>query len=121
MSTTHRCNQSLIVGSSRSINFGFIFHNLILFITSTKTSEDAWTTLGNTYVKPSHGKLKQLKEELCLLNKGTKSVVEYIQQIKIYVNELVMMNSLIDNKDLMLKILVSLDNDYKDLCSAMHV
>lgn len=44
-----------------------------------------------------------------------------MQQIKVIANELTMFNTPIDNKDLVLKILVGLDDDYKDLCLALCV
>ena len=100
---------------------GSISPNLVPFIASAKTSQEAWTILANTYAKPSRGRLTQLKEDLRLIHKGTQTITDYLQHAKTIADELAMLNAPIDNEDLILKILGGLDEDYKDLCSAIRV
>lgn len=99
---------------------GSIAPNLVPFIASATTSSEAWNILANTYVKPSRGRLTQLKEDLQLLEKRTQSVTEYMQQIKVIVDELAMFNVPIDNEDVILKVLAGLDDEYSAICSAMR-
>ncbi|KAH9662761.1 retrovirus-related pol polyprotein from transposon RE2 [Citrus sinensis] len=86
---------------------GSISPNLVPFIASAKTSQEAWTILANTYAKPSRGR--------------TQTITDYLQHAKTIADELAMLNAPIDNEDLILKILGGLDEDYKDLCSAIRV
>nr|CAN74186.1 hypothetical protein VITISV_027199 [Vitis vinifera] len=53
---------------------GVISVSLQPLIARTTTSLDAWQTLANTYAKPSHGHIKQLKEQLKRCTKGSKSI-----------------------------------------------
>lgn len=96
------CQDQLIL----TVIVGSISSNLIPFITSIKTSWDAWITLANSYVQPSHKRLNQLSED-------TRLIIEYMQQMNFYADKLAIMNALIDNKGLVRKIIVSLDDDYK--------
>ena len=62
-----------------------------------------------------------MKEDLRFLTKGIQLITDYMQHVKVIADELAMLNHPVDNDDLTLKILGGLDEDYKDLCSAMHV
>ena len=100
---------------------GSLSPTLIPFIASAKTSREAWTTLANTYAKPSRGRVSQLKEQLRVLAKGPQTITEYMQTVKSIVDDLAMLNAPVDDEDLTLKILGGLDDDYyKTLCDAIH-
>ena len=72
--TTYKCQDHLIF----SALLGAISVSLQPLIAHTTTSLDAWQTLANTYVKPSRGHVKQLKEQLKRRTKGSKSISEYL-------------------------------------------
>ena len=57
---------------------GAISISLQPLIARTTTFLDAWQTLANTYVKLSHGHIKQLKEQLKRCTKVSKSISEYM-------------------------------------------
>ena len=52
--------------------------SLIPLISQSLTSNDAWGVLANTYVRPSQGHIKQIKEQNKLITKGTKPISEYM-------------------------------------------
>ena len=43
---------------------GSLSASIIPFLNCTTTSCEAWTTLANTYAKPTRGHIKQIKEKL---------------------------------------------------------
>lgn len=55
---------------------------LILFIQHVTTFSEAWLTLANSYARPSHGHIKQIKDQIKRLVKGSQSILEYMQFIK---------------------------------------
>ena len=79
---------------------GSLSSRIILFITSLKTSKNAWTTLATTYAKPSRGRVMQIKGQLANLYKGSQRVIEYMQQIKSRSDELAMMDAPINQSHL---------------------
>ncbi|RVW50154.1 Retrovirus-related Pol polyprotein from transposon RE1 [Vitis vinifera] len=71
--------------------------------------------LGNTYAKPTHGHIKQVKRQLKKITKGPASVTEFLQAIKAQAGELALLGALLDTEDLTKTILVELGDDYKEL------
>lgn len=69
-------------------------------IASATTSLEAWKTLVSTYEKPTRGHIKQLKQQLKHCVKGTKTIDEYMQQIKIKADALALLGSSVDSEDL---------------------
>ena len=98
---------------------GSISPTIIPFIATATTSRDAWTTLFNTYAKPSRGRIMSLKGILDNLNKGEKTITEYMQIIKTCNDELLLMNAAYDIDELTLKILRGLGDEYSPLASAV--
>lgn len=98
---------------------GSLTPSLISFIATAKTSYDAWTTLSNTYAKPTRGRILGLKNRLTNPVKGAQSITEFMQGIKTIVDALALMNVSVDSKDLVIKILDGLDENYKELSNAI--
>ena len=78
---------------------GSLSSTIIPFITSLKTSKNAWTTLATTYAKP-RGRVMQIKGQLANLYKGSQRVIEYMQQIKSRSDELAVMDAPINQSHL---------------------
>ncbi|KAL1194136.1 Retrovirus-related Pol polyprotein from transposon RE1 [Cardamine amara subsp. amara] len=55
-------------------------------IASCTTFLEAWNTLASTYAKPTRGHIKKLKQQLKHCVKGTRSIDEFMQYIKIKSN-----------------------------------
>lgn len=96
-------------------------HTMILFIATAKTSWEVWTTLA-TFIQ-SHLQEGSCRSRLKITNlvKGFENVTKYMQNIKRHVDELMaLINSSIEAKDLMVKILSGLHEEYKDLAFAIQ-
>ncbi|KAA8547225.1 hypothetical protein F0562_003911 [Nyssa sinensis] len=93
---------------------------IIPFIDRTKTSEEAWLILANTYAKPSRGCIKHIKNQIKNLTKGSQSVTEFLQSVKCRVDELAILGAPMDEDDLIDKILDGLGDDYKELIHAVQ-
>lgn len=92
----------------------------IPFIATVKISHDVWSTLANTYAKPSRGCIMQLKSYLNNLVKGTKSITEYMQAVKTTMDALILMNVPVDAEYITLNILNGLDDSYRELSNAIQ-
>ena len=93
---------------------------IIPFIARAKTAREAWTILANTYAKPSRGRIKQVKNQLKQITKGSMGVSELLQTIKARADELAILGTAVDDEDLLEKILEGLGEDYKELVRAVQ-
>ncbi|KAA8529492.1 hypothetical protein F0562_033709 [Nyssa sinensis] len=93
---------------------------IISFIARAKTSEEAWLILANIYAKPSRGRIKQIKNQIKNLTKGSQSVTEFLQSVKCQADELAILGAPMDEDDLTDKILDGLGDDYKELIRAVQ-
>ncbi|KAI3453805.1 hypothetical protein Pfo_010468 [Paulownia fortunei] len=91
-----------------------------LFARTTTSQEEAWTTLANTYDKPSCGHIKQIKDQLKNCVKGSKTISEYMQFIKNQVDELALLGKPVDEEDLIDKILDGISKEYKGIVGAVN-
>ena len=99
---------------------GTISTNLVPLITQSPTSHDAWKTLANTYARPSRGHIKQLKENLKSISKGSQSVTDYMQAIKTKADELATLGKPLDHEDLIEKVLDGLEDTYQSVIDAVN-
>jgi hypothetical protein len=98
---------------------GSLSPTIIPFIACAWTAQEAWTILANTYVKPSRGHIKQVKNHLKNPTKGTRAIIEYLDSVKAHADELVILGAPLDPEDLNDKILDGLDDDYKEIVHAV--
>lgn len=89
-------------------------------IASATTTLEAWKTLASTYAKPTRGHIKQLKQQLKHCVKGTKTIDEFMQQIKIKSDALALLGSRVDPEDLTDIILDGLGEEYKSVVDSAH-
>ena len=99
---------------------GSLSPTIIPFIARAKTAREAWTILANTYAKPSRGRIKQVKNQLKQITKGSMGVSEFLQTIKARADELAILGTAVDDEDLLEKILEGLGEDYKELVRAVQ-
>lgn len=90
-----------------------------LIATATSTLE-AWNLIASTYAKPTRGHIKQLKQQLKQSTKGTKSIDEYMQQIRAKADGLALLGSAMDPEDLTDIVLDGLNDDYKAIIEVIH-
>ncbi|RVX04505.1 Retrovirus-related Pol polyprotein from transposon RE1 [Vitis vinifera] len=77
---------------------GTLSSTLVPLITQSKTSYEAWQILANTYARPSRGHIKQLKDHLKNITKGSQSITDYMQSIKTRADELAALELSLRNK-----------------------
>ena len=99
---------------------GAISISIQLPIAHTTTFLDTWKTLANTYIKPSRGHIKQLKEQLKRCTKGSKSISEYMQVIKTHADELALLGKPVDDEDLIDRVLEGRSDEYKSVINAIN-
>ena len=99
---------------------GAIESSLQPLIATSRSTLEAWTTLANTYGKPTRGHIKQLKQQLKLCVKGTKDIDSYMQLIKTKADALALLGSPLDPEDLTDIILDGLGDDYKSVMESIH-
>lgn len=110
------CQDQLILNAI----IGSLTPSLISFIVTARTSLDAWSTFAHTYGKPTRGRITQLKTQLSHPMKGSKTITEFMQTIKIKADELALMNAPVDIEDLTITILQGLEDDYRELGRAIQ-
>ncbi|KAF5475981.1 hypothetical protein F2P56_007732 [Juglans regia] len=71
-------------------------------IASSKTSHEVWSTLTCLYAGKSRTRAMQLKEELTLSQRGDCPASQFLQKIKLLVDELALIDHPISNDDLTL-------------------
>ncbi|KAD6119781.1 hypothetical protein E3N88_11052 [Mikania micrantha] len=95
---------------------------IIPLVTNASSSHDAWKILAGTYASPSRGHIKQLQHRLKQFTKTpNQSITEYMQNIKIVVDELAILGKNMDQEDVNDVILNGLDQvSYKPIIDAIH-
>ena len=64
-----------------------------MFIVQATISRETWNILANTYANPTRGSIKQVKIQLKKITKGLASVIEFLQAIKAWVDELALLGA----------------------------
>lgn len=68
--------------------------------------------LVKTYAKPSRGHVKQLKDQFQKITKETRSIVEFMQSIKAYSDQLATLEKTIEYDDFIDRVLAGLNSSY---------
>ena len=87
---------------------------------SDATSYDVWTTLHNLYVQLSPTCLMTFKKSLAWVNKGTKSMSDYLLHVKQLVTTLNASGANLTMDDVTLHVLNGLPSEYKETSVAIH-
>ena len=99
---------------------GSLSPTTIPFIARAKTSAEAWLILANTYAKPSRERMKQVKNQMKNLTKGSQTVTEFLQLVKCRADELPILGAPMNEDDLIDKILDGLRDEYKEIIRAVQ-
>ncbi|KAF5481156.1 hypothetical protein F2P56_001832 [Juglans regia] len=95
--------------------FASVSKSIMPLIAASGTSREAWLKLTHLYANRSPTRVMLLKDTLTSLTRGSKSVTEYLQQIKTIADELALVDSPLTNDDLTLYILNGLGSDFRDI------
>ena len=74
----------------------------------------------DTYAKPSRGRIKQVKNNLKNLTKGSQTITNFLQSVKARTDDLAILGAPMEEDDLMEKILDGLRDEYKELVRAVQ-
>jgi hypothetical protein len=129
----HKCPviDALNSTASKAANFHWIRQDklilhAILASTSTtitpllaayKTSHEAWMALTRLCGGKSRTRVMQFKEDLTLSNRGSRTVTEFLQGIKVIADELAMIDHPVSDDDLTLYILNGLGIEFREIAA----
>lgn len=94
--------------------------NLVPLVSQARTSKQLWDILAQTYALPSRGHIKQLKDQLNRISKGSRSVIEYMQAIKACADQLSALGKKIEHEDLIDRVLLGLDDSYNSVIESVN-
>ena len=89
-------------------------------IATAQTSHDAWTKLKNLYASRSRTRAMQLKEELTLIQHGTRSITEYLHAVKALADEIAIIDHRISDDDLTLYVLNGLGPYFREITAPIR-
>ncbi|KAI4346062.1 hypothetical protein L6164_013144 [Bauhinia variegata] len=85
-----------------------------------RTSKQAWDTLKTMYVGRSRMRIMALKQRISTFTKGTQSMASYLQGIKVISDELSIIDSPLDNTDLVIHTLNGLGAEYREISAVLR-
>ncbi|KAF3774362.1 Retrovirus-related Pol polyprotein from transposon TNT 1-94 [Nymphaea thermarum] len=107
--------------------------SLVAYITSTLSEEvlrsidddltamELWTTLVTTYSQVSEARFLQLRRQFQDIKRGTRSVLEYLNEIKNVSNQLAAIGHPVSDKDKVQQALSGLGAEFDIFCMALEV
>ncbi|KAF3776332.1 Retrovirus-related Pol polyprotein from transposon TNT 1-94 [Nymphaea thermarum] len=107
--------------------------SLVAYITSTLSEEvlgsidddltalELWTTLATTYSQVSEARFLQLKRQFQDIKCGTRSVLEYLNEIKNVSDQLAAIGHPVSDKDKVQQALSGLGTEFDIFCTALEV
>ena len=99
---------------------GAISLPLQTFVSTANTTKKVWDTLAETFGNPTRGHIRLLKNQINKCSKGTKTISEYMRDIKSKADDLALLGKPMDPDDLTEKILGGLGEEYKPEIDAVN-
>ncbi|GAU12602.1 hypothetical protein TSUD_132120 [Trifolium subterraneum] len=93
---------------------------VVTMLGNVKNSKDAWDVLNTMFASKTRSRIMHLKERLTRTTKGSKSVSEYLQGIKSISDELAVINTPLDDVDLVIHALNGLGSEFKEVSAALR-
>jgi len=94
--------------------------SVITMLGNVKTSKQTWDILNKMYASKTRSRIMHLKERLTRFKKGSLSIAEYLNGIKSVSDELAVINSTVDDVDLVIHTLNGLGSEYKEVSAALR-
>lgn len=95
--------------------------SVITMLGNVKTSKQAWDILTKMFASKTRARVMHLKERLTRFKMGSKSISEYLQGIKALSDELAIINSPLDDVDLVIHTLNGLGTEYREVTAALRI
>ncbi|XP_035545960.1 uncharacterized protein LOC118348442 [Juglans regia] len=89
-------------------------------ISTAKTSHEAWKKLTTMYASRSRTRAMQLKEELTLIQRGNRSITDYLHAVKALANEITIIDHSISDDDLTLYVLNGLGPEFREIAAPIQ-
>ena len=89
-------------------------------IATAKTSHGAWKKLKTLYASRSRTRAMQLKEELTLIQRGNRSITDYLHAVKALADEITIIDHSISDDDLTLYVLNGLGPDFREIAAPIR-
>ncbi|KAK1441497.1 hypothetical protein QVD17_07436 [Tagetes erecta] len=90
-------------------------------IASASTAKDAWDRLTSSFASKSRSRIISLKSKLAKNCKGTRSVAEFLNEMRSIADELALVQSPVSEEDLMVHVLTQLGQEYTSIAAALKV
>ncbi|KAL4565975.1 hypothetical protein LXL04_030083 [Taraxacum kok-saghyz] len=90
-------------------------------LSSADTSHEAWKKLTTSYASASRSRIISLKSKLAKNPKGTRSVAEFLHDMKSIADELALVQSPVNEEDLLIHILGQLGDEFSNITDALKV
>ena len=90
-------------------------------IATTITSRDAWQHLARLFASKSRARIMQLKEDLTLIQRGARTVSEFLHAVKVIADELSLIDAPVSDDDLTLYVLNGLGSEFRDMVAPIRM
>jgi hypothetical protein len=88
--------------------------SVIPFIAASKTSSQAWNKLTKLYASRSRTRVMQLKKDLTLIQRGTRTITEFLYSLKSIADKLALIDAPLSADDITLYVLNGLGLEYRE-------
>ncbi|KAF5481757.1 hypothetical protein F2P56_002385 [Juglans regia] len=114
----HWCQQDQLLLNAI---FASISEAVMPLIAMTTTSRDAWQYLARLFARKSRARIMQLKEDLTLIQWGTRTVSEFLHAVKVIADELSLIDAPVLDDDLTLYVLNGLGSEFRDMVAPIRM
>ncbi|KAJ0545685.1 putative RNA-directed DNA polymerase [Helianthus annuus] len=90
-------------------------------IASADTAREAWELLVTSYANSSQSRIISLKSKLASNPRGTRTITEYLRDMKSIADELALVQHPVKDEDLMVHILCQLGEEYKNVAQSLRL
>ncbi|KAL4566505.1 hypothetical protein LXL04_030621 [Taraxacum kok-saghyz] len=90
-------------------------------VSSAETAREAFQRLTESYASVSRSRIISLKSRLANNPKGTRSITEFLHDMKNIADDLALAQSPVDEEDLVVHVLGQLGDDYTHIASALKI
>ncbi|KAF5815150.1 putative RNA-directed DNA polymerase [Helianthus annuus] len=90
-------------------------------VSSAKTAKDAWERLNKSFASASRSRIISLKSRLAKNPKGTRTMTEFLNDMRAIADDLALVQSPVNEEDLLVHITSQLGEEYKPLVAALKV
>jgi len=94
--------------------------SIIIALSNVQTSQQAWDVLQKMFASKTRAHIMHLKERLTRFTKGSSCITEYLTNVKAIADELAIINSPLDDIDLVIHTFNGLGTEYREITTAIR-